>query len=251
MSFVESEMNEGVLTLRLNRPEKLNALSRPMRIELIDKLKSANSDSDVRCVIITGNGKGFCVGADLDSIAGDLGDDLSETFHPILREIRFGPKLFISAVNGVAAGAGISIALAADVRYCNPSARFVTAFHSIGLAPDTGLSFLLPRLAPSGRLIQLLLTGGELGAVEASEGGLFNIAEDPVSAAGLLAARLSGGPLLSYTESKKLLNESVFGGMDSFLVSEASAQGRLGRTKDFEEGKKAFSEKRKPSFRGE
>lgn len=251
MTLVESDIDGGILTLRLNRPEKLNALSRPMRIELIDALRSANADAAVRCVIITGNGKGFCVGADLDSIEGDLSEDLAGTFHPVLSEMRSGPKLFISAVNGVAAGAGISIALAADIRYCSPSARFVTAFHSIGLAPDTGLTFLLPRLAPSGRSMQLLLTGGELSAAEASADRLFEIAEDPLQAARRRAEEIARGPLVSYAESKMLLNESVFAGMDSFLASEAAAQGRLGMTKDFEEGRKAFREKRKPAFRGE
>lgn len=250
MSLVESELKNGILTIRLNRPGKLNALNSEMRIELIEQLKSANADSEVRCVILTGEGKGFCVGADLESIETDLGDDLSKTFHPILREIRFAPKLYISAVNGVAAGAGISIALAADERYCSPSARFVTAFHNIGLAPDTGLTFLLPRLAPSGRTMRLLLSGGEMGALEAVEERLFLPADDPLSAAEERAAQIASGPLVSYSESKRLLNESIFRGMDSFLEVESDVQGRLGSTKDFEEGKKAFREKRKPNFSG-
>lgn len=251
MSLVDSELKDGVLTLRLNRPEKLNALNRSMRLELIEKLGAANQDSAVRCVVISGSGKGFCVGADLDSIAGELGEDLSSTFHPILKEIRFGPRIYISAVNGVAAGAGISLALAADIRYCSPTSRFVTAFHGIGLAPDTGLSFLLPRLAPSGKSMELLVSGGELTADEAAGMGLFNLADDPLTAALQKAAQIASGPLVSFSESKALINESLFAGMESFLKAESGAQGRLGSTKDFEEGKRAFREKRKPIFRGE
>ena len=250
MSLVETERKGQTAVLRLNRPEKLNALNEQMRLELMAKLRGANSDETVRCIVLTGEGKGFCVGADLDSINLDLGADLASTFHPLLNEIRFGPKLFISAVNGVAAGAGISLALSADVRYCSRAARFITAFHKIGLAPDTGLSFLLPRLMPAGKAMELLLSGGEMDGEEASALGLFRSVDDPVGEALKKASELADGPYLSYLQSKRLINKSIFGESQSFLALEAEVQRNLGLSGDFEEGKKAFGEKRRPSFRG-
>lgn len=250
MGLVEFERKGQTVVLKLNRPEKLNALNEQMRLELIDKLKKANSDEKARCIVLTGEGKGFCVGADLDSVREDLGSDLMDTFHPLLDEIRFGPKIVISAVNGVTAGAGMSIALSADIRYCSRSARFITAFHKIGLAPDTGLSFLLPRLMPAGKAMELLLSGGELDSEEASAMGLFRSVDDPMVEAMNKASELSGGPYLSYLQSKRLINKSIFGELRSFLALEAEVQRNLGRSSDFEEGKKAFGEKRRPLFRG-
>ncbi len=250
MSFVECERQGSVTLLRLNRPEKLNALNRQMRIELISELVSANADDETRCVVLTGNGKGFCVGADLDSAESDFGNDLADTFHPAMEEMRFGRKIFISAVNGVAAGAGISIALAADIRYCSRNSRFVTAFHKIGLAPDTGLSFLLPRLMPAAKAAELLLTGGELSSSEVDGYGLFHSVEDPLAEAMGKAREVSSGPFLSYVQSKKLINRSIFCGANSFLAVEAEVQRALGSSSDFDEGRKAFKEKRTPSFTG-
>lgn len=251
MSFVVTEKSGMVLTLRLDRPEKLNALNEEMRLELISHLRDANSDPSIRCVVLTGSGKAFCVGADLASVKQDLGRDLAETFHPVLNEIRFGPKIYLSAVNGVAAGAGISIALAADIRFCSAASRFVTAFHNVGLAPDTGLSFMLPRMMAAGKAIDLLIRGGEFNASEAEEYGLFRISDDPLNEALKEAEIIASGPFLSHVESKRLVNKAVFDGIAPFLLFESDSQGRLGRTLDHEEGKRAFSEKRKPSFRGE
>lgn len=251
MSFVDTEKSGMVVILKLDRPEKLNALNEEMRLELISCLKDANSDPSVRCVVLTGSGKAFCVGADLASAGDDLGRDLAETFHPILSEIRSGPKIYLSAVNGIAAGAGISIALAADVRFCSAASRFVTAFHRVGLAPDTGLSFMLPRMMGAGRAMDLLIRGGEFSAQEAEEFGLFRKSDDPLNEALREAEAIAGGPFLSHVESKRLVNRAVFGGMPAFLAFESKLQGRLGRTRDHEEGKRAFSEKRQPSFKGE
>lgn len=251
MSTVLREREGGVMLLRLNRPDRLNALNREMRLELASALHEANSDSAVKCIVLTGSGKGFCSGADLDGIEEDLSADLSATFHPILREIRLGPKIVISAVGGVAAGAGISIAVAADLRYCSPAARFVTAFHKLGLAPDTGLTFLLPRLVGAAGSMEMLLAGGEFGAQWAASTGLFTVADDPLAEAMSKAALLADGPTLSYQRSKTLLNESVFSGIGEFLASEAEAQGFLGRSADFSEAKAAFAGKRKPVYRGQ
>lgn len=251
MNAIQSEQDGQVLTVRLNRPEKMNALSEQMRTELIACLRKANSDQGVRCIVITGNGKGFCAGADVSAIRGDMGEDLERTFHPILNEIRMGPKIYFAAINGVAAGAGMSIALATDVRFCVPEARFVTAFHRLGLVPDTGLTFLLPRLMGAGRAMRILLSGGEVAVAEAEELGLVRLSDDPLKSALGEARSMASGPFLSFLESKRLFNKSVFEGLEQFLGEEAVSQRRLGHTRDFEEGRAAFSEKRSPSFGGD
>ena len=164
MKTLSCSREGGVQVIAFNRPEKLNALNAQMRLELLEELKLANGDDEIRAVVITGSERAFCVGADLSSVSQDLRKDLGETFHPLLNEIRFGRKIFICAVSGVAAGAGLSLAVACDVRFSSRNARFVTAFHRIGLAPDTGLSFLLPRLVPAAAAFDLLLKGGEVSA---------------------------------------------------------------------------------------
>ena len=250
MKTIEFGMEGYVATITMNRPEKLNALSREMRIEFIDALRRVNSDDRIRAVVITGAGNAFCVGADLDSMPGSLSADLYETFHPIMRGIRFSPKIYVAAVNGVAAGAGISIAVACDLRYCSKGTRFVTAFHRIGLVPDTGLSYMLPRLVQPSSVYELLLAGGEMTAAEAEKLSLFRISEDPLTDAVHRARAISEGPFQSYSLSKKLLNRAVFGDGDAFLKEEAEAQEELGKSSDFREGISAFREKRKPVFSG-
>lgn len=250
MTALDVSVDGPVAQLTMNRAEKLNALNLDMRLELIDTLRKLNSSRDIRTVVLTGRGRAFCVGADIESISADLSDDLRKTFHPILREIIFGPKIFISAVDGVAAGAGISLAVACDIRYCSPGSKFVTAFHRIGLAPDTGLTYMLTRLAPASAVGELMLRGGEFTGEKAGEWNLFRLSDNPVPAALSAARDISAGPSLSYSASKELLNRSLFGDIDDYLSLEAELQGKLGRSLDFAEGVSAFREKRKPSFSG-
>jgi enoyl-CoA hydratase/carnithine racemase len=250
MKTITCVTNGAVETITLNRPEKLNALSDEMRSELYAEFRRANRDEAVRVVVLTGSGKGFCVGADLSSVNRDLQRDLTDTFHPLLREIRFGSKIFVCAVNGIAAGAGISLAVSCDVRFTARSVRFVTAFHRIGLAPDTGLSFILPRLIPPAAAFDMLLRGGEFTSEEAASWLLFSISEDPLIDALKVANEISSGPYKSFVKSKQLLNASLFGDLERFLKLEAEVQGELGRTSDFAEGCSAFAGKRRPEFKG-
>ncbi|AWR99048.1 enoyl-CoA hydratase-related protein [Metallosphaera hakonensis] len=234
----------------LNRPDKLNALSLELRKELLNSLRKFNSDPSKRVAVITGEGKAFSVGADLGSVSSDLTDDLRSSFYPILREIRFSPKIYISAINGVVAGAGISLALACDLRVASRGARFVTAFHNIGLAPDTGLTLILTRLTGA-RFLDLLLIGGEMSAQELEREGVVRLSDDPLTEALKLAEQISAGAYRSYVASKKLINRALFHDLDEYLEYESAMQGYLGSTQDFKEGIKAFLEKRKPEFRGE
>ncbi len=250
MSMLLCSREGAVKIITFNRPEKLNALSSEMRSELFAEMRNANEDDSVRVVLLTGSGRGFCVGADLSSAAGDLKNELRESFHPLLKEIRFGRKIFICAVSGVAAGAGLSLAVACDMRFSSPDARFVTAFHRIGLAPDTGLSFMLPRLIPAAAAFELLLRGGEFSAKQAVSWSLFSASDNPLSDALKAAHEISAGPFLSFVKSKQLLNATLFTGMEQFLDIEAEVQGELGLTQDFAEGRAAFVEKRKAEFTG-
>lgn len=235
----------------LNRPERLNALSGEMRAELHALLRQIEEDENIRCTVITGSGKAFCVGADLRDLVPDLESDLSGSFHPLLLHILLSDKIFIAAVNGTAAGAGISLALACDLRLFARGVKFVAAFQKIGLAPDTGLAFMLPRLMrDSSAAARILLLGSDFSCEEAVAWGLGEEVEDPLDGAMRLADQIVAGPFASYSASKKLLFQSRYDGIEAFLKKEAAIQGMLGKTYDFHEGVNAFSQKRKAEFRG-
>ena len=245
--LVEDRGNVAIITL--NRPEKLNAMNIELRNQLLKTLRDFNRDPKKRVAVITGSGRAFSVGADITSIAEDLAEDLRNSFYPILREIRFSNKIFISAVKGVVAGAGISLALATDIRYASKDSRFVMAFHNIGLAPDTGLALMMLRLGGV-KFEKYILTGGEFNAEVAKDLG-FEIVEDPLSEAIKKAEEIANGPYKSYSASKRLINRVIYSDLEEFLDYESAMQGALGKTYDFKEGIKAFLEKRKPQFRGE
>ncbi|AWR96190.1 enoyl-CoA hydratase [Acidianus sulfidivorans JP7] len=247
--IVVEEKGEKILLIQLNRPEKLNAMNQELRNQLIKSIKDFNKDEKKRVAIITGSGRAFSVGADISSIDSiDLTEDLRNSFHEIIKNIIFSPKIFISAVNGISAGAGISLALACDFRFASKNSRFVMAFNNIGLAPDSGLALFMLRLA--GFRAQKYLYGGEFNSDEASYLG-FEIVEDPLASALKKAEEISDGAFKSYSGTKRLINRALYPDLEEFLDYEAAMQGVLGKTKDFKEGISAFNEKRKPKFIGE
>lgn len=239
-----------IVLITLNRPEKLNAMSKELRDMLIKAIRDFNRNPEKRVAVITGAGRAFSVGADLSSMSDDLAEDLRSSFHVIIKEIRFSPKIFISAVKGVVAGAGLSLALATDLRFTTRDARFVMAFHNIALAPDSGLTLLMLRMAGA-KAEKYALMGGEFSGEEAERMGLFQVVEDPLKEALNMAERIANGQFKSFSASKRLINRALYYDLEEFLDYEAAMQGALGKTKDFMEGVKAFLEKRQPQFRGE
>lgn len=258
---VEVADQDGVRTLRLNRPEALNALTREVARGLVDGLRAAEREPSIRIVVLTGAGRAFCAGQDLkdlDSIhrpdgSLELGELLREHYNPLIKRIRTLDKPVIAAVNGVAAGAGLSLALACDLRIAAASASFVTAFSAIGLVPDSGAFYFLPRLVGWPKAMELMLTSDRLSAEEALRLGLLNQvapAEQLESVVGDLATRLAKGPAIAYGLIKRGLNRSQAADLETVLELEAQYQAAAGRTADFREGVEAFVGKRPPSFQG-
>ncbi|MEW9492525.1 MAG: enoyl-CoA hydratase-related protein [Candidatus Aramenus sulfurataquae] len=243
------ENYQGYSIVKFDRPEKLNALDLKSRMDLISTLKKINSDPRIRAVVITGEGRGFCVGADVNELPQDIMKDLRETFYPIVNEIRFSDKIYIAAINGVTAGACIGIALA-DFRFAKKGARFVTAFQRLGLTSDTGVAYFLGKfLGP--RAFPLSVLGGEFTSEEAESWGLLKVVDDPLQESIKLAQSIANGPYQSYVAGKKLINKVLFSDLNEFLEYESSIQGYLGKTKDYSEGVKSFKEEREPKFIGE
>lgn len=245
----------GVLSLTLNRPDSLNALDASLRRELLDAFRSASRDDGVRAVTLTGAGRGFCSGADLRGGDGerDFRAVLTAEYNPLISAIRSLPKPVVAAVNGVAAGAGMALALAADIVVAAEEARFVPAFHRIALVPDSGLARILVRGVGRHRAFEILMGERQLGAEEALDLGLVAavVPANRLSAtAADLAARLADGPTRGIGLTKRLLNAAEDATLADELDTEAALQALAGRTDDHAEGVAAFTEKRDPAFRG-
>jgi 2-(1,2-epoxy-1,2-dihydrophenyl)acetyl-CoA isomerase len=255
MAEVETSRDGAVLTITLNRPDVLNAFNREMHRALAAALKEAR-DGGVRAVVLTGAGRGFCVGQDLTEFReapGDIGSRLRESYHPNIRAIRALEKPVIAAVNGAAAGAGMSLACACDLRLAADSATFVPAFINIGLIPDSGGSYFVTRILGPARAFEWLASGRRLTAAEAHAWGLVSEvveADALASRAGELAARLADLPTRGVGMTKRLLDHAVNATLDQQLEREAQLQAAATQTEDFREGVAAFLEKRPPRFRG-
>lgn len=257
---VRYEVADGVATITLNRPEVLNALSAALLAELRQAMERAAADDTVRAVVFTGAGRGFCAGADLagrqaEGASGlsDSGALLRERYHPIVLAMRSMPKPIVTAVNGVAAGAGMSLALAGDIVLAGASASFLQAFSKIGLVPDAGSTYFLPRYAGEMRARALAILAEKIDAEHAQRIGLvWQVHPDAAlqEEAGKLARHLAQMPTMAYGLIKEALNASLDSDLPTQLEREATAQSKASRSEDFKEGVAAFLEKRKPVFKG-
>jgi 2-(1,2-epoxy-1,2-dihydrophenyl)acetyl-CoA isomerase len=252
---IRVEMADGVATITLARPESLNSLNASMRRELLAAVKAAGRDDAVRAVVITGEGRGFCSGADLRGGSGerDFRRVLTEEYNPLIAAIRELPKPVIAAVNGVAAGAGVSLALACDLVYAAEDARFIQAFVRIGLVPDSGSTRTLVRALGRHRAAHLIFSGQPLPAAEAQAAGLVNevVPADQLAATvHAAAAKLAAGPTRAIGLAKRAINHAEDALLPESLALEAAVQELAGRTEDHAEGIAAFGEKREPRFIG-
>jgi len=255
------EKKNGVGTITLNRPDKLNAFNDELTFTLQDSLKEMEKDNSVRAIVLTGAGRGFSAGQDLQSRSisqemgqrPSLGDSIRRRYNPIILKIRRLEKPVIAAINGVAAGAGASLALACDFRIAAENASFIQSFTKVGLVPDSGSTFLLPRLIGATKAFELMLSAEKLDASEAFRLGLVNkvVALDALLAeASSLAEKIAQGPTKAFGLTKRALNRAIFPDLEELLEYEASLQEIAGRSDDFQEGVKAFIEKRQPAYTG-
>ena len=250
-------LDAGVETITLNRPDVYNAFNEAMKKDLNDALREAGKEPAVRCVVIRGaGGKAFCSGQDLKEHAGanrSLKESLEKSYNPMVRAIRTMEKPVIAMVNGVAAGAGCSLALACDMRIMAAEAKLIEVFIRIGLVPDSGSHWFLPRLAGMARAFEYAATGRDITAEEALRVGLVNAvhpAEKLEAETAAVAKRLAGGPTRAIGLIKRTLNKALSSGLDEILDYEASIQQIASSTEDHKEGVKAFIEKRPARFTG-
>ena len=251
------EVDGPIATLTLDRPAALNALTVPVKVALREALESLAADRGVRVVILTGAGRAFCAGQDLaerdEPDAAPLEVEVRERYNPIIRALRSMGQPVIAAVNGVAAGAGASLAFACDLRIAAEDARFVLAFGRIGLVPDSGATWFLPRLVGPAKAAELALVGDPLDAAEALRLGLVSRVvpgDELMSEARALAVRLAEGAPLALALTKAALQRSMTIDLDEALEGEAKLQGIAGASADHAEGLAAFREKRPPRFSG-
>jgi 2-(1,2-epoxy-1,2-dihydrophenyl)acetyl-CoA isomerase len=257
---VEVNRDGAAVKIALNRPERMNAWSDGLSRDLLAVLREVAADETVRAVMLTGNGRAFCSGADLkdgadDAVAGKLDTytTLTRWYHPIVTTIREMPKPVLTAVNGPAAGAGLSLALAGDLVVAAESAYFMLAFVGIGLVPDGGASLFVPSRVGFARAAEMAMLGERVSAAKAVDWGLINSAwpdAEFAAKADALLARLAAGPTRSYAGSKRELNHWLYDRMAAHLELEASIQGELAASADFVEGVSAFLQKRPPEFGG-
>ncbi|MEX0494844.1 2-(1,2-epoxy-1,2-dihydrophenyl)acetyl-CoA isomerase PaaG [Raoultella terrigena] len=259
-AFILSTVEQGVMTITLNRPDRLNSFNDLMHQQLAESLTQAERDDSVRCLLITGAGRGFCAGQDLNDRnvdpsgpATDLGLSVERFYNPLVRRLAALPKPVIAAVNGVAAGAGATLALGCDMVLAARSASFVMAFSRLGLVPDCGGSWFLPRVAGRARAMGLALLGEKLSAEQAAQWGMiWQLVEDAELAdtSLQLARHLAAQPTFGLGLIKQALLAAETNGLDAQLDLERDYQRMAGRSADYREGVSAFLAKRPPQFSG-
>jgi len=258
MSPILFTIEGGIATITLNRPDKLNPFNRDMALLLQQKLDECASLHTIRCVYITGAGKGFCAGQDLDEVVDPNGPGmqriLGEHYNPIITRIRNLPKPVVAAVNGVAAGAGANIALACDIVVAAQSASFIQAFSKLGLIPDSGGTFMLPRLIGWQKASAIMMLGDKIPATQAEQMGMIYKVfpdEDFAAESKKIAVFLSQMPTKGLAYTKHALNYSITNNLEQQLLLEDEFQQKAANTYDFKEGIDAFLAKRIPQFKGE
>lgn len=258
---IKFEIEDGVALITLNRPEALNSFTGEMHEALAHALDQVDADKTVRAVVITGAGRGFCAGQDLNERQRkegdpppDLGETLDKFYNPLVRRLNAAEYPVIAAVNGVAAGAGANVALACDIVFAGKSAKFIQAFSKIGLSPDAGGTWFLPRLVGRAKALGLALTAEPLSAEEAERIGLiWKVVEDDelLGAAMTLAKQMAKGPTKGFGKIKENIAKSGDNDLSAQLDLERDVQRELGHSHDYMEGTNAFLEKRAPNYKGE
>lgn len=251
------EANNGIATLTLNRPEVFNAFNDQQSADVMDALKKVERDKTIRVLILTGSGKAFCSGQDLKSISGmkerSLAESLHKRYNPMIRAMRALPVPVICKLNGVAAGAGCSMALASDMIVASENASLIEVFINVGLVLDSGSSYFLPRLVGSARAFELATMGSKVSAQQAFDWGMINrvVKPEELDAETMkIAEYYASAPTKAIALMKKMLNKSFQSDLDTMLEYEAYCQEIAGRSNDNKEGVAAFNEKRKPQFKG-
>ena len=257
-TYLSFQVKDGVANIALNRPEVYNALNDALTYELQKAFKECAKDKNIRVVVLTGNGKAFCSGQDLkDSASSEnrsFTESLTKRYNPIIRAMRKLPKPIICRLNGVAAGAGCSLALACDYIVASEDATLIEVFINIGLVPDSGSSFFLPRLVGSAKAFELATMGSRIKGEEALRLGLVNmvVAADQLdSETNKIVEYYKNAPTKAIGLIKKMLNKSTTSTLDEMLEYETYCQEIAGRSADHKEGVQAFIDKRKPDFKGE
>jgi len=257
MQSIKKEVLNGVATITLSRPDVYNSFNREMAMQMHEAIDDCQNDEEVRCIVITGEGKAFSAGQDLNEVIDPEGPEIvkivGEHYNPIIKRIRKIEKPFIAAVNGVAAGAGANIALACDIVIAKESASFIQAFSKIGLIPDSGGTFFLPRLVGWQRASALTILGDKVTAPEAEQMGMIYKSVPNDNFDDFIAAtsyRIAQMPTKGIGLAKRAFNSSLANDLDKQLVIEEQLQFAASQTEDYQEGVNAFLEKRKPQFKG-